>query len=282
MASTKHIVCFSGGHSSALVAIEVVRRYGNEDVILLNHDINPSYEDADIKRFKSQVAEYLGFPIDYANYRGIENPNDLPDQFDICIDKKAIKPPNTGNAFCTHYLKTKPFYEYLNEHFPTQNCIIYYGFDSSEEARVVRREGILIKDGWETDFPLARWTERTIHSTMEIGITPPATYSQFKHANCIGCLKGGIQHWYVVYCTRPDVWEKAKLMEQTVGYTILKRTIKKQTAPLALIELEEIFKNMKCNGVPASEHLEPARFKRALKAFKITEWSLFKPCECTF
>lgn len=37
----KHIVCFSKGHSSALVAIEVVRRFGKENVILLNHDINP-------------------------------------------------------------------------------------------------------------------------------------------------------------------------------------------------------------------------------------------------
>jgi hypothetical protein len=37
----RHVVCFSGGHSSALVAIEVVRRYGRNGVVLLNHDINP-------------------------------------------------------------------------------------------------------------------------------------------------------------------------------------------------------------------------------------------------
>lgn len=37
----KHIVCFSGGHSSALAAIETVRRYGQEGVVLLNHDISP-------------------------------------------------------------------------------------------------------------------------------------------------------------------------------------------------------------------------------------------------
>lgn len=32
---SKHIVCYSGGHSSALVAIEVVRKYGKENVVLL-------------------------------------------------------------------------------------------------------------------------------------------------------------------------------------------------------------------------------------------------------
>ena len=36
----KHIICFSGGHSSAIVAIEVVRRFGKENTVLLNHDIN--------------------------------------------------------------------------------------------------------------------------------------------------------------------------------------------------------------------------------------------------
>lgn len=36
----KHIICYSGGHSSALVAIEVARKYGAGDVVLLNHDIH--------------------------------------------------------------------------------------------------------------------------------------------------------------------------------------------------------------------------------------------------
>ena len=48
----KHIVCFSGGHSSAIAAVEVVRKFGAEDTILLNHDLCPRTEDADIKRFK--------------------------------------------------------------------------------------------------------------------------------------------------------------------------------------------------------------------------------------
>lgn len=64
----KHVVCYSGGHSSALVAVEVVRRFGAEHVTLLNHDINASVEDADIKRFKLEVASHLGVQIQYANH----------------------------------------------------------------------------------------------------------------------------------------------------------------------------------------------------------------------
>jgi PP-loop superfamily ATP-utilizing enzyme len=59
MSKVKYVVCFSGGHSSALVAIETVRKYGKENVILLNHDISISVEDEDIKRFKNEVAQYL-------------------------------------------------------------------------------------------------------------------------------------------------------------------------------------------------------------------------------
>lgn len=66
----KHIVCFSGGHSSAIAAVEVVRKFGAEDTILLNHDLCPRTEDADIKRFKKQVSDYLGVPITYANMPG--------------------------------------------------------------------------------------------------------------------------------------------------------------------------------------------------------------------
>lgn len=45
----KYVVCFSGGHSSALAAVETVRRFGRNQVILLNHDISSKVETAKIK-----------------------------------------------------------------------------------------------------------------------------------------------------------------------------------------------------------------------------------------
>ena len=64
----KRIICFSGGDGSGITAIEVKRRYPNDEVILLNHDISLEVEESDIKRFKKEVADYLGLPIWYANY----------------------------------------------------------------------------------------------------------------------------------------------------------------------------------------------------------------------
>lgn len=271
----KHIVCYSGGHSSALVAIEVTRKFGKENVILLNHDISSWVEDSDIKRFKNEVSSFLQIPITYANHKG-KNIEDLPDQFDVVVEANAFK-VGQGSELCTSRLKTEPFAKYLKEYFSDKNCIIYYGFDANETVRIQRRSGILGGQGYKTDYPLALWKERTIFSTKEIGIEPPMTYGAFKHANCTGCLKAGKQHWYIVYCTRPDIWEKAKWAEDEIGYTIIKGT--------TLLDLEPIFEKMKQGGVPITEHIPHQTFwKDAKKVIKIApeDESSPKPCECVF
>ena len=271
----KHLVCYSGGHSSALVAIEVVRKYGKENVILLNHDISAWVENQDIKRFKKEVADYLGLDITYANIQNLEA-NNLPDQFDVVVNAAAFKVGN-GTELCTSRLKTEPFMKYLQQNFQDKDCCIYYGFDANETARIQRRTGILGSQGFKTDYPLAIWKDRTIHSTNDIGILPPNTYESFKHANCVGCLKAGRQHWYIVYCTRPDVYEKAKWAEDEIGYTIIKG--------ITLKELEPLFQSMKDNEILPTEHLPHQTFwKLAKQKIKITAEieADNKPCECVF
>ena len=78
MVGKRHVVCYSGGHSSGLVAIEVSRRYQGSEIILLNHDLPSWTEDKDIKRFKKEVADYLKLPITFASYK-----DGHKDQFDV-------------------------------------------------------------------------------------------------------------------------------------------------------------------------------------------------------
>lgn len=268
----KHIVCYSGGHSSALVAIEVARKYGDSNTILLNHDISASVEDADVKRFKREVSEYLNIPITYANIKGL-SVESLPDQFDVCIEAKAFKVGN-GSELCTNRLKTKPFQDWLKLNDPEKGNIIYYGFDMGERSRIQRRSSIMSEMGYRTDYPLALWADRTIHSTEEIGIKRPLSYSQFKHANCIGCLKAGKLHWYITYCNRPDIFEKAKAAEDAIGYTII--------ASDSMRELEQEFSVLKAAGVVATEHEGGIAFaNRARKVISHFEaGDMFLPCEC--
>lgn len=326
MSDLKHLVCYSGGHSSALVAIEVCRRFGKENTILLNHDISPKYESKDIKRFKREVADYLEIPITYANYNDLPV-DELPSQFEVCINEKSFINPHTRQALCTSILKTKPFHDYLDLVFPDKNCVIYYGFDQVEFHRIERRKTILNDMGYESDYPLGLWGDnafekfilwlekelekerkknkkeesviidlfsqkdtisailnidlkisnkndwkRTIESTEDVNISPPNTYDNFKHANCVGCLKGGKQHWYCVYCLRYDVFEEAKESEEIIGYTIIKG--------ISLSELEKDFEKMKCAGIEPSEHIPSWKFWKEAKKFTQPSQDEEKPCLC--
>ena len=266
----KHIVCFSGGETSALVALEVAERYGTAKLVLLNHNIVTRSEDADIKRFKREIAAYIGVPVTYANMVGWAT----KDQFDVVVEAGALT-SQTGMALCTNRMKTQPFDRWLSANVPDKNCILYYGFTSDEQRRIRRRAQILGIRGYKTDFPLATWT-CTFVSTTDVGIVPPLVYAQFKHANCVGCLKAGAQHWYVVYCTRQDVWVKAIAMEEELGRTILKEQ--------ALADLECKFEAMRRAGVPATERVTSSKFWSAAKAVvgNYFQQEDIRPCECVW
>ena len=251
----KYIVCYSGGHSSAVAAIEAVRRYGKENVILLNHGICPRVEDADIERFRQEVAAYLGLQITPCNMEGHET----KDQFDICVEIKAFHAGTPGSELCTNRLKTRPFMEWLAENYPVKkgcqrkDITILYGFDPNEVQRINRRKSILQKQGYVADFPLA-WENRTIMSTEEIGIKRPSHYETFCHANCKGCLKGGKQHWYVTYCLFPEIFAKAKWAEEQIGHSILNQR------QGFLKDLEPEFESLKESGLPATEKIKSQTF----------------------
>jgi len=271
----KRIVCYSGGHSSAIVAIEVCRRYGSENVVLLNHDIAENVEDLDIKRFKREVADYLGKEIVFANIQDLEG-DALPDQFDVCIKAGAFK-VGSGSELCTSRLKTEPFYKWLSENTDPANTVIYYGFDPKEIRRIQRRSGILGSMGYRTDYPLALWKDRTIFNTGEIGIDPPLAYGKYKHANCKGCLKAGRLHWFITYCDRPDLFEKAKRAEDEIGYTILNGQ--------SMESLEPTFRKLQEAGVEGNEHIGGVSFWSQVKRSGVLlepDSEDLKPCECVF
>lgn len=271
----KHIVCHSGGESSALVAVEVVRKFGPENVVLLNHDMHFSVEDADIKRFKREIADYLELPLTFANRR-----NATQDQFDVCVESKAFK-VGSGSELCTSRLKTEPFFDWLAENADSDNTVIYYGYDDTakERVRMQRRIGVLGSMGWSTDYPLVTWQDRTIHAVSEIGIAKPRTYDTFIHGNCIGCLKAGWQHWYIVYCTRPDIWLKGKWAEEEIGYAIHYDNGR----PIYLEDMEPRFGAMKAAGVPATENIPQQRFwaqARKIVPINDIQQRMNLPCDC--
>lgn len=268
-----YIVCYSGGHSSALVAIEAVRKYGKENVILLNHNISSKVEHEDIKRFKLEVAEYLGMEITEANMENYENTAPL----DICVKRKAFK-LDISKVPCTYELKTVPFYKWLAENYPAskedprKDVTILYGFDGVEKSRMERRSAHLASLGYKADYPLANW-KRTIENIEELGIKRPISYQIFKHANCIGCIKAGRQHWYVVYCLYPEIFQQAVEAEEIIHHSIIKGVYLKDLIPK--------YEEMRKAGIVPSDKMQAQSFwamvKRELKEAGDESLS----CECT-
>lgn len=270
----KHIVCYSGGESSAIAGIEVARKFGPENTVFLNHDMHLTVEHADIKRFKREVSDFAGVPITYASRRDASQ-----DQFDVVVEAGAFK-VGSGPILCTHRLKTEPFMDWLAANVPNKDCIIYYGFDNTdkERERMQRRIGILGTQGYRTDYPLVTWTNRTLRKIADVGIVKPSTYSTFIHGNCVGCLKAGWQHWYIVYVTRPDIWLKARWAEDEIGYAIHHD----DTGPVYLEDMEPKFEAMRLAGIPATELIPQQQFwSRTNKIIKIREVQASLPCDCT-
>lgn len=263
-----YIVCYSGGHASALVAIETVRKYGKDNVILLNHNISPEVEHEDIKRFKNEVANYLGIEITYANLNNWEQLTPLK----LCEKEGGFK-FNNSPVICTSRLKTQPFHKYLKENWDDKKSevTILYGFDENEKNRITRRSQIMGLMGYKTQYPLCYW-ERTIYDTEEIGIKKPSTYELHKHANCIGCLKSGQQSWYLTYCLYPHIFNEAMKLEKKLGYSIIKDNF--------LEDLEPKFAKMKCLGILPNENDKYQSFWSMVR--KMLKENENTPCECSF
>lgn len=274
MKKVTHIGLLSGGHSSAITCIEMVRKFGKENCLLLNHDITVRVEDPDIKRFKKEVAEYLEMDITYVNMDGWEN----KDPLDVCIEIGGFKFQD-NNVMCTTKLKTEPFKKFLKSNFPTRvgqirdDVNFYYGFSSEERTRITRRVGIMAAMGYRTSYPLASWSlsERTIFNIEEVGINRPITYKKYRHANCRGCLKAGQQSWYIVYCEDYEYFQKGIRAEEVIGYSILKDNYLK--------DLEPKFARMKASGIVPTEAVGWQTFwARVNRILKDGYYSL--PCEC--
>lgn len=258
----KYVVCYSGGHSSATCALSVAKKFGAENVILLNHNITGRVERAETKRFKQEVADYLGLEVTYANHPKWEEKTPIQIIKDIgyFTDKK-------GNVLCTYELKTKPFYKWMEENDQDKVNVYVYGLDANEPARINRRSQVLGSQGYSTLFPML-WDESEIVTPESVGIAPPSCYDRYKHSNCTGCLKAGFQHWYIVYCEDRAMFDEVADYELDRSYSL--RRNKGETQYLD--DRRDLFDKMIEAGVEPTEHVHYNTFwanaRKKVKAYE--------------
>lgn len=282
----KHIVCYSGGVSSALVGAMVIKKYGRENTIFLNHQVHA--EPKDVARFEEEFAAYHHMPITTANASWEKYPGLTPASVVRAEKAFAVRHAGGENVLCTTKLKTDPFHQWLKENYQDGD-VIYYGFDANEKARIQRRSTILGAQGYKSDYPLALWPDPLTPDYLdEIGIAPPMQYKVFKHANCRGCIKGGLQHWLCVYVHDRPTYEEFAELEEEIGHTILRDK--------SLDDLRQYFDSILKTGIEVTEHIPSGAFwaevRRELELksmgqtksltafFGKKEIEETKPCEC--
>ncbi|TMP23759.1 hypothetical protein [Pseudoalteromonas ruthenica] len=258
----KYVICYSGGVSSAECALTCAAKYGVENIILLNHDITARVERPDTKRFKQDVANFLGLPITYANAPNWEKRTPIQVIKDI-----GYFTNRSGTVLCTYELKTKPFYDWLAVTDPNKENVYVYGFDPNEPSRIANRAQKMGMDGYQTLFPML-WDESDIVRLASTGIQAPSSYDRFKHSNCTGCLKAGFQHWYVVYNEDRDMFNEVAEVELDMNFSL-----RRQSGKRAFLEdKRELFDKMIAAGVKPTEHINPQRFwadaKKAVKNYE--------------
>ncbi|MFA1575689.1 hypothetical protein [Vibrio cyclitrophicus] len=258
----KYVICYSGGISSAECALTCANKFGVENIILLNHNITGRVERGETKRFKQEVADYLGVEITYANAPDWEEKTPIQVIKDI-----GYFTNRAGTVLCTYELKTKPFYDWLAVNDPNRENIYVYGFDIDEPTRISNRSQKLGVDGYKTLFPML-WDQGEIVRLVDVGIEPPSCYDRYKHSNCTGCLKAGFQHWYVVYNEDIEMFDEVAEFELDVNFSL-----RRQGGVRAYLDdKRELFDKMILAGVKPTEHVSPQKFwadaKKAVKVFE--------------
>lgn len=208
----KHIVMFSGGAASSVVAKMVVTKYPN-DTILLHTPTGAEHPDAD--RFREQVAKFIGLPIT------VEKASKT--LWELAESRKHI--PNDSLPYCTSELKLAPQDRFLKRlEKQGQDFIQYLGLGVDEWGRMQKVWARNQQKERKVEFPLldARLTgddcQRIIKDQWKICLPQP--YMYLSHNNCIPCYKGGKAHWYKVWKYYRAEFDRAATAERSASNTV--------------------------------------------------------------
>lgn len=236
----KHIVAFSGGLASAVVAKIIATRYP-KDTILLYHATNTEPPDND--RFRYEVANYIGLPI--------TEDSDGRDIWEVFRDTKYLG--NNRHDPCSRVLKRERTLKYvqqvqkdwIKENIKTKeinydevrdkSCILYYGFcygvsrkEGDESHRAQTTFARYFAENINTAFPLLEnkiTKEECEHRVVSCwDIARPQMYELYEHANCIPCVKGKKAYWGVVNMFNRTAWVRAVEAERVHGFNIFTNT----------------------------------------------------------
>ncbi len=212
--STKIVVGFSGGVTSAWCAGWALRTFPREDVILLWHDTKEEHPDT--YRFLREMSAALGMPItERSDGRSVTQ---------LFRDEGYLG--NGQNTFCSRILKAEPGAAFVRElQAQGHDVVKVIGYSAREPLRVARIAGRAANEGITLRFPIIeeRVTKQECADwVLAQGVKPSAMYCWAEHANCVGCVKGGRAYWLAVHEHEPEVFEQRAKLEEEFGHHIIR------------------------------------------------------------
>jgi hypothetical protein len=218
---TRHVVMFSGGIASWATARIVAAEYGTDNLFLVFSDVKGNSEsphigeDEDTYKFIDAVVKKIGGTYVYLN--------EGRDIWEVFKDAKFLG--NSRIAKCSHELKQKPAWEWVNNNCDPKNTIIYVGIDWTEIHRLPA-----IEKNYSPYVVKAPLTEPPYIDKDELiklaekdGLPIPKLYTLgFPHNNCGGgCVRAGHGQFKKLLQIMPEryaVWEqKEEEVRQHIG-----------------------------------------------------------------
>lgn len=204
------VVGFSGGVTSAWCAGWALRNFPRDEVVLLWHDTKEEHPDT--YRFLREMAAALDMPItERSDGRSVT---------EVFRDEGFLG--NNQNAMCSRILKAEQgdaYFAELAARGVTERVKVF-GYGVSEVARVQRATARAERYGYALRLPIVETgtsKQECADWCLSLGVRPSAMYEHFDHANCRGCVKGGLAYWMAVREHDPEAFAQRSALEAEFG-----------------------------------------------------------------
>lgn len=232
----KHLVQFSTGVASALMALEVYAQHGDDTVLITADTL---VEDEDNWRFAREVVALMP-GVTWTVLCDGRTP------MQVGRDERCV--PNNRMAVCSKILKRETIRRHIDATYDPADTIIYIGYDYDEKRRVLK--AIEPWQPYRVAFPLVakhRFKWEMLEEMRALGIEPPRLYlTGAPHANCGGaCVRGGQAEWARLLFSNPERYREWEAEEETTrqylgkDVAILRDRSDDTTTPLTLRAFRE-------------------------------------------
>jgi len=224
----KYCISFSGGRSSALMTIELLKdpNYSDASVIFSN----TGKENEATLQFVDNVNEYIGGRIIWIEYNpdpkawfnvvDFKTASRKGEPFEALIKKRKY-PPNRVARFCTQDLKIRPMKKYCQRVLGWKNWTNMVGIRYDEPRRWNKSKSVERNEVFDVEHPLVKW-KITKDMVIDYWRKMPFDLNLLEHqGNCDLCFLKGKKKKQAIARESPEKFDWWIEQEKKTGATFV-------------------------------------------------------------